>query len=441
MRTESFGNNLINDDLAANLVPGGSMGLPVITAGSGAEVLDEDGNKYLDLEAGPGVASVGHCHPTVVAAVQEQAAKLMQSPGRYHSRLTSELAKRITDLTGNRLRRVFFSNSGAEANDGAIKLALKRATLTGKRGFGILALEHGFHGRLSLPLSLTGMASRKKGFGPYGSFPGVVHVPAPYCYRCPLGLSLQNCGVKCADVVEDVLKTRVPGEAAALIAEPILGVGGVIVPPESYWPKVETICRGNNILLIHDEVFCGFGRTGKMFGHQHWDSKPDIVTFAKTIGGGLPLGGFMATEEVGTSFEEGDHFTTFGGNSQVGPAAAHAVLDVLEKEHLVKRAVDAGHLFMHGLKGLAAKHEAIGDVRGRGLMIGVELVKDRASREPAPQLTKQLQQAMRERGVLVAITGVHGCVLRITPPLVISEAQVTVALDALDAALTAAAQK
>jgi len=268
---------------------------------------------------------------------------------------------------------------------------------------------------------------------------GIVHVPAPYCYRCPLGLTYPTCKVKCADVVEDAVKTRVPGTAAAMIAEPVICVGGVLTPPPEYWPKVEAICRRNNITLIHDEVFSGWGRTGRMFAHEHWNSKPDVVTFAKAIGGGLPLGGFIATEEVGMAFEEGDHFATFGANNQVGIAAGHAVLDVLEREQLPARSAEMGGIFLEGLRRLAAKRPNIGDVRGLGLMIGVEIVKDRGNREPAPQLTKQLQQAMRERGVLVSITGVHGCVLRITPPLVITAAQVDFALKTLDAAFAACA--
>jgi len=428
----------VTDDLAGNLVPGGGMGQPVIVEGSASTVTDEAGRKYLDLEAGPGVLSVGHCHPTVVAAIQSQATKLMQGPGRYHSRLTSSLARKIAGVMGNRLKRVFFANSGAEANDGAIKIAFKHATRTGKQGYGVLAVEHGFHGRTSVGLSLTGNAARKKGFGPYASFPGVVHVPAPYCYRCPLGLTYPTCKVKCADIVEDALKTRVPGVAAAMIAEPIICVGGVLTPPPEYWPKVEATCRRNRITLIHDEVFSGWGRTGKMFAHEHWNVQPDVVTFAKAIGGGVPLGGFIATEELGTAFEEGDHFTTFGANNQIGIAAGHAVLDVIEREDLVKRSATMGGIFIEGLRRLAAKRPCIGDVRGLGLMIGVEIVNDRASREPAPQLTKRVQQAMRERGVLVSITGVHGCVLRITPPLVITESQVGMALETLDSALGAA---
>src|SRR5699024_768353 len=221
----------------------------------------------------------------VVSAIREQAGTLLQGPGRNYSRLTVDLAKRMTQASDNRFTRVFFANSGAEGNDGAIKLALKHATRTQKQGHGILAVEHGFHGRTSLALSLTGNASRKKGFGPYASFPGVVHVSAPYCYRCPLSSlnrdGKMGCGLKCAEDIEDAVKTRVPGEAAVMISEPILCVGGVLTPPDEYWPRVQEICRKNKITLIMDEVFAGWGRTGKLFAHQHWDVEPDIVSFAK----------------------------------------------------------------------------------------------------------------------------------------------------------------
>lgn len=424
-------------ELSANLVPGGGMGMPVITTGCGAEVVDEDGNRYFDFEGGPGVLSVGHCHPKVVAAIQHQATQLMQGPGRYFSRLTSSLAGRIAATTGNRLKRVFFSNSGAEANDGAIKLSFKHATKTGKQGYGVVAFEHGFHGRLSLPLSLTGNASRKKGFGPYSSFPGIVHAPAPYFYRSD-AKNKADFAVALARNFEELIKTRAPGDIAALIAEPIICVGGVLTPPDNYWPEMEAVCRKHKITLIHDEVFSGFGRTGKLFAHQHWNCSPDIVTFAKAIGGGVPLGGFMATETLGMSFDEGDHFTTFGANNQIGMAAGHAVLDILEQERLAERAGELGAYFVNCLQGLAHKHAAIGDVRGMGLMIGVEIVKNRDSKEPDPKLTQFIQLNLREQGILMSVTGVYGCVLRITPPLVITHDQIDQAIEALDKAFNAA---
>jgi 4-aminobutyrate aminotransferase-like enzyme len=400
---------------------------PCLARGHGAEVEDEQGRTYIDLEAGPGVASVGHCHPRVVEAIKSQADRLLQVPGRYHSVQTMSLAQRISQLTGGRLRRTFFSNSGAESADGAIKCSLKHAANTGKKGFGIIALEHGFHGRLSLPLALTGIAKQKRGMGTYGTFPGVVHAPAPYCYRCPLKLEPTSCGAKCADVVEDMLDTRMPGEAAVMIAEPILGVGGVIVPPDEYWPKVQAICKRHRITLVMDEVFAGFGRTGRHFAHQHYGLEPDIVTFAKAIGGGVPLGGFIATEELGTAFEPGDHFTTYGAKNQIGIAAGHAVLDILRDEALADRARETGAQFLTGLRAIQKRFPVIGDVRGRGLMIGFELVRD-ANRTPAPELAKTLEREVLKRGALISTTGAYGNVLRITPPLVISAQQVERAL-------------
>jgi 4-aminobutyrate aminotransferase-like enzyme len=430
-----YSSNLSDDELNEYLVRNQNAS-PSLVKGEGAEIEDADGRRYIDLEAGPGVASVGHCHPKVVAALREQAGRLLQVPGRYHSRITLMLAKRLAELAGGDLMRVFFANSGAEATDGAIKCALKHAGNQDKQGFGIIALQHGFHGRLSLPLSLTGMSKPKKGMGPYASFPGIAHAPAPYCYRCPLGLSYPSCGIRCATAVEEMLGTAVPGEAAILIGEPILGVGGVIIPPDEYWPKVESICRRHGITLIVDEVFTGFGRTGTAFGHHHDGIRPDLVSFAKAVGGGVPLGGFIATEQLGTAFEPGDHFTTFGAKNQLGIAAGHAVLDALREECLADCARERGAQFMAGLKRLAEKFPIIGDVRGRGLMIAIEMVSDH-NRTPAPELAKRFEVAAIAEGVLISTTGVNGNVLRITPPLVITSGQIDKALRVFETVLKA----
>jgi 4-aminobutyrate aminotransferase-like enzyme len=403
---------------------------PVIVSGSGATVTDEAGKVYIDLEAGPGVVSVGHCHPHVVAAIRDQAGRLMQSPGRFHSRLSLTLAQRISDLTDGHLKRAFIANSGAEANDGAIKIALKHAVRSGKEGLSIFAFDHGFHGRTSVGLSLSGLAGRKRGFGQYASFPGIVHLPAPYLYR--------HGERDYFGEIELAMKTRVAGDAAILISEPIWCVGGVFAPPKDFWPRVAELCRKHGITLIFDEVFGGFGRTGRMFSHEHFGVRPDIMTFAKAIGGGLPLAGYIATEEVGSALVVGDHFTTFGTNNQVGIAAGHAVLDVLEAEQLPARAARGGERFLAGLERLKAQHPAIGDVRGFGLMIGVELVKDRTTREPAPELAKAVQAEMLQRGVLASLTGIYGCVLRITPPLVITDDQIDQSVRVIGEALEAA---
>lgn len=413
---------------------------PPIVEGKGAEVTDDQGKTYIDLEAGPGVSNVGHCHPKVTAAIARQAAKLIHNPGRYVTRLQVSLAQRLSGHTGGLLEKAFFASTGAEACDGAIKLAMKHAVATRKKGLGIIALQHSFHGRLSLPAALTGVSQRKVGFGPYATFPGVVHAPAPYCYRCPIGLKFPSCGVKCADMVEDLLLTSVPGGAAVMIAEPILGVGGVICPPDEYWTKIAAICRKNGITLILDEVFTGIGRTGAFFAYQHLSIRPDIVVFAKAIANGIPLGGFIATREIGDAMKPGDHSTTMGSSNQVGLAAAHAVLDIMEEEKLADVARQRGERFLTGLRALADRYAFVGDVRGRGLMIGVEIVKDKESREPSEELAEKIVSHIRRNGVLVSLSGVHHNTLRITPPLVITVAQIDAALKVMDAACTAAAR-
>jgi len=426
------------DDLKNYLVVNQNI-MPAIERGSGAEVVAEDGRSYIDLEAGPGVSSVGHSHPAIVAAIRDQLERIVHIPGRYHSRRTLELARDICDYAGNGLKRVFFANSGAESTDGAVKIALKHAVNRGRKGFGIIALQHGFHGRTSLPLALTGIAKQKRGMGPYGTFPGVTHVPAPYCYRCPLKLNPSSCGLKCAEEVETALHTSVVGEAAMMIAEPVLGVGGAIVPPAGYWPKVEEILKRYDVTLIHDEVFTGFGRTGKPFAFHHFGTKPAIVTFAKAIGGGVPLGGFIATEELGTAFEPADHFTTYGAKNMLGMASGSAVMGVLRKENLAERAKEAGTQFMEGLRALQSKFPILGDVRGLGLMIGMEIVSD-DKRTPAPKLAKALEGEALKNGVLISTTGVYGNTLRVTPPLVISAEQVDQALDRIGRALATVSQ-
>lgn len=414
--------------------PGTSQ--PTIVRGAGSKVTDTTGKTYVDLEAGPGVSSVGHCHPRVVDAVSSQAANLIHSPGRYFSELAVTLVDRLSALTGHRLKRAFFSNSGAEANDVAIKLSMKHASRSSREGYGIIALEHGFHGRLSLALSLTGLASRKRGFGPYATFPGIVHAPAPYCYRCPFDLEPSSCGAKCAEAIEESFLTKIPGEVVVMIAEPILAVGGVLVAPDAYWDKIQDICDRHDIALIHDEVFTGFGRTGRMFAHEFLSTTPRIITFAKAIAGGVPLGGALADEEISEAFVQDDHFTTFGMNNQLGLAAAHAVLDVLEEEQLAQQAARKGDAFLAGLRQLQEKHERVGDVRGQGLMVGIEFVVDRTTKQPDPDLARQVKKQLAERGFLVSLTGAYGCVMRFTPALVIDDAELEETVQCIDQILT-----
>ena len=393
---------------------------PAIERGLGASVEDEAGATYLDLEGGPGVTSVGHCHPEVVSAIREQAGKLLLVPGRYQSRPALNLARRIANFVGSNLSRTFFVNSGAEAAEGAVKLALKHQTTRGRKGNTIIALQHGYHGRLGLSLSLTGLSNIKRGMGIFGLNNGVVHAPAPYCFRCPLGLKYPACDVRCADTIEDLMHTSVQGEATVMIAEPILGVGGVIVPPDEYWPKVGAILRRHGVLLVMDEVFTGFGRTGKRFAHHAYEVHPDVVTFGKAIGGGVPIAGFIATEEVGTAFEPGDHSTTFGGKNMIGVAAGHAVLDIMERDRLEESSEERGAQLMAGLDDLRERFPIIGEVRGKGLFIGLEIVAD-STGTPDPALAKAITAEASKGGMLIATTGAFGNVIRMTPPLVITD--------------------
>lgn len=412
---------------------------PVIVRGQGCEVYDEAGNRYLDFDGGPGVLSVGHCNPRVVAAVQKQAATLMQGPSRFYSRLASNLAARISGHTNGHLKKVFFTNSGAEANDGATKLAIKYGISKGKANFGIIGLEHGFHGRTAMALALGGIPANKKGFGPYGQFPGVVHISPPYVYRCAYGSKTpQECGDRHVQALRDAIKYRAPGEFVMMIGETILGVSGVLVPPDNWWPQVAEVCAENNILLVMDEVFVGVGRTGKFFAHQHWGVKPAIATFAKAIGGGIPLGGFIATDEVANAFSNTDHNTTFGCNNQVGIAAGHAVLDVLEQERLMERATSSGHRFLEAFRRLQSKYPIIGDVRGLGLVMGIEIVKDPTSKAPSVPMAKKVQANLEASGLLLGLSGVHGNVLRMSPPLTLTDDEIENAIELFQRAFAAA---
>lgn len=410
---------------------------PLIERGSGSVVWDTEGHRYVDLSAGPGVLSVGHCHPRVVDAVRRQAGTLMQSPGHSYTPLMLSLARRLTALTDGRLPTVFYTNSGADAADGAVKFAYRHARHTGNGGTTLLAIEGGFHGRTALPLALTGISNRKRGFGPYGTWPGLVHLPAPNCYRCPFGMTYPSCELRCASALERMLTTAVPSEPVALIAEAVQGVGGVLIPPPEYWPAIQRTCHEHGITLIVDEVFTGFGRTGRAFAYQHWSVRPDMVTFAKAVGGGIPLGGVLAAAKIADTVAAGDHYTTFGGNNQVGLAAAHAVLDVLADEDLSARANRLGERMRQDLEALAERHPSVGDVRGIGLFLGVELVTDRHAKTPAPRLAKQAQARLLADGFLVSIAGVNHNVIRLTPPLVITDEQVDDAVAAIDAALGA----
>ena len=390
---------------------------PVVVARAyGATIEDEGGRKYLDCFAGIAVVNAGHNNPEVIAAAKAQMDKVVHACAYvYHLAPVADLAEKLAGITPGRLKKTFFGNSGAEALEGAMRLAKQ---FTGKSE--LIALTHSFHGRTNATLSITGNAGRKKGGGPY--LPGVAFAPAPYCYRCPFGKTPKTCGLDCAKAVEDVIRLQTSNRVAAFVAEPVMGEGGIIVPPDDYFAEVKRILDKNGILLIADEVQSGFGRTGKMFAIEHYGVEPDILCMAKGIADGFPLSGFIARDEVAGAFTPGDHLSTFGGNP-VSCAAGLANIRFMEREKLPAQAAKKGEALRKTLAGIQPERVKIGEVRGKGLMIGIELVKDDA-KTPATEEAAAVKLAAREAGVLLGVGGYSGNVLRIQPPLVISEKEI-----------------
>jgi 4-aminobutyrate aminotransferase / (S)-3-amino-2-methylpropionate transaminase / 5-aminovalerate transaminase len=395
--------------------------------GSGSELWDVDGRRYIDCFAGISVVSTGHSHPRVVAAAREQMERFIHcGTYLYQVPVVGDLAERLAAVTPGRLEKTFFSTSGAEAVEGALRLA---RAFTGRTEF--IALETGFHGRTNATLAVTGNRKRKQHGGPY--LGGVAFAPVPHLTRCRV-CGGGRCTLRCADAVEDVINYHTSGNVAAFIAEPILGEAGIVVPHPDYFRRVKEILDRHGILLIIDEVQTGFGRTGRMFGIEHYGVEPDIMTMAKGIASGFPLGGFIARPEIADSFQPGEHLSTFGGNP-VACAAAVATLDVIEDEGLCANSARLGDWLLGRLAELAAAHPGIGEVRGKGLMVGVELVESRESMEPAAQRATRVRAACRERGLIIGVGGFFANVLRIQPPLVITEEQLSSAATILDEAL------
>ena len=411
-------------EIAAQYLVPTPVGDRFVVEGDGTRVRDIEGREYIDCSAGPGVTGMGYSHPLIVEAVTAQARRLLQAPGGLLTAEAVRLAARLARLTPAHLPRSYFVNSGAEAVELAIKLAVKHQGAHGRSQLGLLAFELGFHGRSALALSLTGLGPMKKGLGGYASFPNVAHIPAPYCYRCPYAPSNGACCNRPINELRAIIQSGGDREWCALVVEPVLGVGGVVVPPDDFLPQVEAICREAGILLIVDEVFTGFGRTGRVFAHEHWSVEPDVMTVGKYLGGGLPMAAVVTTESIAASFEAGDHYTTFGGNNALACAAGAAALDVLISEDLAGNAERSGTLLLELLRAESEGSPIVGDVRGKGLLIGLEVVTDRASRAPAADLARQLREHLLENGVLVSLTGTSRNIIRITPPLTITTADV-----------------
>ncbi len=374
-----------------------------LVKGEGEYVWDDQGNKYLDCFGGVLTVSVGHANPRINEAVIEQTKTIQHTSTLYANGPQGELAEKLAEISPGNLKKSFFSNSGTEADDTAITAA---KLATGRHE--IVVLRHSYSGRSATALSAVGHSTWR----PLpAQVAGIVHARAPYCYRCPFNLSPENCGAKCAEDVKEVIETATTGEIAAFMAEPILGVGGFIVPPAGYFERVEEITREHGGLFIADEVQTGWGRTGeKWFGIEHWDVKPDIITSAKGMANGVPIGWTIATSEVADKFP-GLTFSTFGGNP-VSMVAALAVVKLIEEEDLRTNAKIVGGYLREKLEELKEKYEIIGDVRGMGLMQGIELVKDRETKEPAPEAVLKVFEETRRQGVLIGKGGLYGNVIR-----------------------------
>jgi 4-aminobutyrate aminotransferase len=394
-----------------------------IKKGEGLYVYDWEDNKYLDLFGGILTVSIGHCQPEILKEIDDQLHTLQHTSTLYPTYPMVALAEKLSEITPGKLGKSFFTNSGTEANEMAI---LTAQLCTGARE--IVALRHSYHGRSSLAMTLTGHAAWRVG-GNY--IPGTTHAPSPYCFRCEFGATYPNCEIECARDIDELIKTTTSGKIAAFIAEPIQGVGGFITPPKEYFGIAVGIIKKYGGLFISDEVQTGFGRTGgKWFGIEHWGVEPDIMTFAKGLANGVPIGATIAVPEVADSFK-GLTISTFGGNP-VSARAGLATLQYMEDHRIVRHVEEVGNYLKGRLTELQEKYRLIGDVRGKGLMLGIELVKGK--KEPAVSEILQLFENTKKRGLLIGKGGLYGNVVRISPPMIIDKSGVDEAIRILDQA-------
>ncbi len=396
--------------------------------GEGMYVWDDAGRRYLDCFGGILTTSVGHANPTVVQAMVDQVKRLQHTSALYANAPESDLAEKLAQITPGRLMKSFFTNSGTEANDTAI-LAAKLHT--GRQE--IVALRYSYSGRSATALSATGQSAWR----PLpAQVSGFVHALAPYCYRCPFKLTYPECGLACAEDIENVIQTTTTGEIAAFMAETIMGVGGFIVPPPGYFERAVEIARRYGGLFIADEVQTGWGRTGDTwFGIEHWNVEPDIMTSAKGMANGAPIGLTIATPEVADSFTS-PSISTFGGNP-VSTTAALAVIQVIETQDLRTNARETGAYLRLRLEELKERHACVGDVRGMGLMQALELVQDRQTNAPHQEAVRIVFEETKRRGVLVGKGGLYSNVIRTGMPLIAGREHVDELIAALDAGLKA----
>ncbi len=400
-----------------------------IKKAQGAMMIDVDGRELIDFAGGIGVNNVGHAHPKVVAAIQDQAGQFIHTcwhVGMYEAYI--ELAEKLNELApGDFAKMTMFANSGAEAVENAVKTA-RYAT----NRAAVVCFENAFHGRTLLGMSLTSkIKPYKYNFGPFA--PEVYRAPFAYCYRCPFRLEYPGCDLACADHLEEFFINQVdPEDTAAVLAEPIQGEGGFITPPPGYFQRMQSICQKYDIPLIIDEVQSGAGRTGAFLAIEHWEGvEPDLITMAKSLAGGMPLSAITGRAEIMNKPHMGGLGGTYSGNP-VSCRAALAVLDVLFKDRLIQRGAEIGSTIQTRLEEMHAKYEIIGDVRGLGAMQAIELVQDRESKAPAGEAAKKLTQSCFDRGLVLLSCGNYGNVIRTLMPFVITDEQLERGLQILE---------
>jgi 4-aminobutyrate aminotransferase/(S)-3-amino-2-methylpropionate transaminase len=394
--------------------------------GIGARIIDADGNVFIDWTSGVLVANVGHCHPKLVAKVQEASSKMLncyEYPTEYRVKAAEELVKSAPP----HLDTCFFLSTGGEATDAMMRI-MKRKTGNHE----IIGFYGGFHGRIYASASAGGMAKIKKDFGP--TMPGVIRSPFAYCYRCPFKSTVDKCGNMCLEFLNEVVEANSTGSLAGVITEPYLGTAGFIFPPDGWMTALEKWIREKGILFSLDEVQSSFCRSGKMY-YMEWEGlTPDIVSSGKGIGSGITQSALLARSDIISCLGRGELSSTAGGNP-VSCAATIAVLEIIREEDLAKKAERAGKIIKDRLVNIHEKCKFAGDVRGKGLVIGIELVMDKKTKEPAPELAKKLVLSCADKGLLIGIVGIYGNVIRVGPPLVISDDEIEESLNIMEEAL------
>ena len=397
---------------------------PEFVRGEMQYLFDDAGKKYLDMYAGVSVINCGHCNPFITEKIVEQVQTLQHVCNIYLTENFVNLAEKLAEVTPGKLQKSFFCSTGTEANEGALLLASIY-----KKNSEFIALQNSLHGRTKLTMSLTGIGMWRTDPNPVG---GINFAPNPYCYRCPLGKKYPDCDLECANKIETIIQTATSGKPAALIAEPIQGNAGIVVPPKNYFKRVKEILEKYEVLLIIDEVQTGFARTGKMFAIENFDVVPDIMSMAKALGNGQPISAFISTAEIADTYTR-PGASTLGGNP-VSSTAGLAVLEYISEKNLMQNAKERGEQLKNGLKFLQKKYPIIGDVRGIGLMIGAEFVHD--DKSPAAKELDEVLEVLKDRGFIIGKGGVGRNVMAFQPPLVITEKNVDDVLNVLDFVLS-----